>query len=149
MTIETVRYGQAVDTTRTAVATFLTPIERQRVDAAGQGCYTTLHRESLDDLMVDLRTRAVSAVLVSVARYQTQHATQVARLVREFPRVPAVALLTISEPHTTRSLLALGQQGVRALVKGCAKPQRAVPLPTRASRAAGRSGIRTSRRRAN
>jgi len=91
-------------------------MERQRVDAAGQGCYVTLHRESLDDLMVDLRTRAVSAVLVSVARYQTQHATQVARLVREFPRVPAVALLTISEPRTTQSLLALGQQGVRALV---------------------------------
>ena len=117
MTIETVRYGQKTgQTTRSAVATFLTPMERPRVDAAGQGCYVTLHRESLEDLLVDLRTRAVSAVLVSVARYQTQDATHVARLVREFPRVPAVALLTISEPRTTQSLLALGQQGVRALV---------------------------------
>lgn len=99
-----------------AVTTFLTPNERQRVDAAGHGCYVALHRESLDDLMVDLRTRAVSAVLVSVARYQTQHATQVARLVREFPRVPAVALLTSTEPRTTQSLLALGLNGVRSLV---------------------------------
>ena len=115
MTIDTVRYGQAADTTRNAVATFLTPTERQRVDAAGQGCYVALHRESFEDLLVDLRTRAVSAVLVSVARYQTQHATQVARLVREFPRVPAVALLTISETRTTHSLLALGQQGVSSL----------------------------------
>ena len=99
-----------------AVATFLTPAERQRVDAAGEGCYETLHRESLDELLVDLRTQRVAAVLVSVARYQTQHATQVARMVREFPRVPAVALLTATEPRTTQSLLALGLHGVRALV---------------------------------
>ncbi len=101
---------------RGAVATFLTPMERQRVDAAGHGCYVALHRESLDDLLVDLRTRDVSAVIVSVARYQTQDAFQVARLVREFPGVPAVALLTSSEPRTTQSVLALGRQGVRALV---------------------------------
>ncbi len=99
-----------------AVATFLTPAERQRVDAAGEGCYQTLHRESLDELLVDLRTQRVSAVIVSVARYQTQHATQVARLVREFPRIPAVALLTGTEARTTQSVLALGHHGVRALV---------------------------------
>jgi AraC-like DNA-binding protein len=99
-----------------AVATFVTPTERQRVDAAGHGCFVALHRESLDDLLVDLRTREVSAVVVSVARYQAQHASQMARLVREFPRVPAVALLTTSEARTTHSLLALGQQGVRSLV---------------------------------
>ena len=122
MTHESVRYRLPARTkgadlrADSAVATFLTPAERQRVDAAGHGCYVALHRESLDDLMDDLRTRAVSAVLVSVARYQTQHATQVARLVREFPRVPAVALLTTTEPRTTQSLLALGQQGVRSLV---------------------------------
>lgn len=98
------------------VATFLTPIEQQRVDAAGHGCYRAFHRDSLEELMVDLRTQAVSAVLVSVARYQSQHAPQVARLVREFPRVPAVALLTTTQPTTTRALLALGQHGVRALV---------------------------------
>ena len=99
-----------------AVATFLTPMERQRVDAAGEGCYTTLHRESIDEVLIDLRTGRVSAVLVSVSKYSTQHAPGMARLVREFPRVPAVALLTANEPRTTQSLLALGQQGVRALV---------------------------------
>jgi len=101
---------------KTAVATFLTPLEQQRVDAAGQGCYVAFHRESVEDLMTDLRTRAVSAVLVSVARYQTQDAPSVARLVREFPRVPAVALLTSNDARTTQALLALGQQGVRSLV---------------------------------
>lgn len=116
MTMHSPRSRVATHLQRGAVATFLTPMERQRVDAAGHGCYVALHRESLDDLMVDLRTREVSAVLVSVARYQTQHAPQVARLVREFPRVPAVALLTTTESRTTQSVLALGQHGVRALV---------------------------------
>ena len=99
-----------------AIATLLTPLERQRVDAAGEGCYTALHRESIDEVLVDLRSQRVSAVVVSVARYANQHATGVARLVREFPRVPAVALLTVNEPRTTQSVLALGQHGVRAIV---------------------------------
>jgi AraC-like DNA-binding protein len=99
-----------------AVLTFLTPAERQRVDAAGQGCYTTTHRESLDQLLTDLRTHPVSLVLVSVARYQQHHALQVARMVREFPRVPAVALLTANESRATQAVLALGQNGVRTLV---------------------------------
>lgn len=116
MPSERVRYSAAVKTASSAVATFLTPVEQQRVDAAGHGCYVALHRESLDELMVDLRTRAVSAVLLSVARYQVQHAPQMARLVREFPRVPAVALLTVTEPRITQNLLAMGQQGVRSLV---------------------------------
>jgi len=101
---------------REAVATFLLPLERDRVDAAGEGCYTALHRESFDELLGDLRAQRVSAVVVSVSRYQSQHAPQMARLVREFPRVPAVALLLANEPHTTHSLLALGQQGIRSLV---------------------------------
>lgn len=99
-----------------SIVTFLTPAERQRVDALGKGSYTTVHRESLDDMMRDLRTKPVSAILVSVSRYQQHHANQVARMVREFPRVPAVALLTGNEARTTQSLLALGQQGVQTLV---------------------------------
>lgn len=119
---ESMRYGiaptahSAQAAKRSAVSTFLTPVERQRVDAAGQGCYVALHRESMEELFSDLRSGAVTAVLVSVARYQMHHAHQVARMVREFPRVPAVALLTVTEARTTQSLLALGQQGVRALV---------------------------------
>lgn len=127
MTVNTMRYelsvrgrpnrGRSSDAARhSAVTTFLTPLERQRVDAAGHGCYVAVHRESLEELMLDLRTGSMAAVLVSVARYQTQHAQQVARMVKEFPRIPAVALLTTTEARTTQALLALGQQGVRALV---------------------------------
>ena len=98
------------------VATLLTPAERQRVDAAGEGCYVALHRENMDELLHDLRAQRASAVLVSVSRYTKRDAPHFARLVREFPRVPAVALITASEPATTHALLALGQQGVRSLV---------------------------------
>lgn len=99
-----------------AIVTFLTPAEQHRVDALGQGSYTTVHRESFDDVLRDLRTKPVSAILVSVSRYQEQHGTQMARMVREFPRVPAVALLTGNETRNTQSLLALGKHGVHALV---------------------------------
>ncbi|MEO7360213.1 MAG: helix-turn-helix domain-containing protein, partial [Gemmatimonadaceae bacterium] len=56
-----------------------------------------------------------SAVLVSVSHYASQHTPPVARVVREFPRVPAVALLTGTE-SSAAAVLSLGQQGVRALV---------------------------------
>jgi AraC-like DNA-binding protein len=99
-----------------AILTFLTPAEQQRVEVAGAGCYTALHRENLDQMLSDMRTQSVSAVVVSVSRYQQHHAPTIARIVREFPHVPTVALLTATEARVTQSLLALGQHGVRTLV---------------------------------
>jgi AraC-like DNA-binding protein len=100
-----------------AVLTFVTPAERQRVDAAGKGCWTTRHRDTLEDVLQDLRHQPASAVIVSVACYQQQHAGVMARMVREFPRVPSVALLTAMETtRASQAVLALGQQGVRTLV---------------------------------
>jgi AraC-like DNA-binding protein len=97
------------------IATLLTPAERPRVDAAGEGYYRTLHRESVDDLIRDLKAKQVHAVLVSVACGGAQ-ALRVASLVREFPRVPAVALLSELETKTPHAVLALGQSGIRRLV---------------------------------
>lgn len=97
------------------ISTLLTPAERQRVDAAGEGCYRALHRDSVDDLIRDLKTRRVQAVLVSVSCAGVQ-AGRVASLVREFPRVPAVALLSELELKTPHAVLALGQSGIRRLV---------------------------------
>lgn len=99
-----------------SVATLLSPGERARVDAAGEGCFVTLHRESVDEVINDLRQRRASAVLVSVSHYIAQQTPPVARLVREFPRVPAVALLSGLDASSTHAVLSLGQQGVRALV---------------------------------
>ena len=100
----------------TPVATILSPGERARVDAAGEGLYRAIHRDSVDDVIRDLRAQRASAVLVSVARCDERAAAHMGRLVREFPRVPAVALLTQLEPATPRTVLSLGQSGVRALI---------------------------------
>ena len=43
------------------VSTILTPGERQRVDAAGEGLYAALHRESFDEVLADLRERRAGA----------------------------------------------------------------------------------------
>jgi AraC-like DNA-binding protein len=97
------------------IATLLTPEERLRVDAAGEGCYRTLHRESVDDVIRDLKAQQVYAVLVSVS-YASKCTARVASLVREFPRIPAVALLSEFELRTPHAVLALGQCGIRRLV---------------------------------
>jgi AraC-like DNA-binding protein len=100
----------------TPIATMLLPGERQRVDAAGEGLYQSLHRDSLDDVFRDLYEHRVKAVLVSVSRCADLEVGRVARLVREFPRVPAVALLSSFNSETPQAVLSLGQSGVRSLV---------------------------------
>jgi AraC-like DNA-binding protein len=98
------------------VSTILTPGERIRVDAAGEGLYAALHRESLEEVLSDLRERKSGAVLISIARYGLQSSARMAAMVREFPRVPAMALLTETQHSTPQHLLALGQLGVRILI---------------------------------
>lgn len=99
-----------------AVSTFLTPHERQRVDAAGEGVYRTLHRESWEDVARDLREQRAAAVILSVSCTGPREAGRVARVVREFPGVPAVALLSALDGGTPQSVLALGSCGVRRLI---------------------------------
>src|SRR4051812_11540471 len=101
---------------RTPVSTILTPLERSHVDAAAQGLCEPLHRESLDEVLLDLREQKADLVLISVARYGSQNSGRVAAMVREFPRVPAVALLTETQNSTPHATLALGQMGIRTLV---------------------------------
>jgi AraC-like DNA-binding protein len=100
----------------TSVVTMLTPHERTRVDAAGEGCYTAVHRDSVDEVITELRHCRAQAVIVSVSRCDARAASSVARLVREFPSVPAVALLSETTPDSAHAVLALGQFGVQSLV---------------------------------
>ena len=101
---------------RTPVSTILTPLERSRVDAAAQGLCDPLHRESLDEVLADLRDQRANLVLISVMKYGSQNSGRVAAMVREFPRIPAVALLTETQNSTPHATLALGQLGIRTLV---------------------------------
>src|SRR2546423_277510 len=101
---------------RTPVSTILTPVERSHVDAAAQGLCDALHRESLDEVLSDLRDQKANLVLISVTKYGSQNSSRMAAMVREFPRVPAVALLTETQSSTPHATLALGQLGIRTLV---------------------------------
>jgi AraC-like DNA-binding protein len=100
----------------TPVATVLTPAERTRVDAAGEGLYRPLHRESVDEAMRDVREARAAAVVLSVSYCERSAGAAVATMVREFPRVPTVALLSELGPRTPQVLLALGTSGVRRLI---------------------------------
>jgi AraC-like DNA-binding protein len=86
------------------------------VDAASSGVYRTLHRSSVDDVIRDLRENKVGAVLVSVSCCGERQLARVASMVREFPRIPAVALLTDQESSSPQKVLSLGQSGVRTLI---------------------------------
>ncbi len=102
--------------TITNVATVLTPAERSRVDAAGEGLYRSIHRDSVDEVMRDVREARAAAVVLSVTYCERLPANNVAMMVHEFPRVPTLALLTELGPRTPQTLLALGTSGVRRLI---------------------------------
>ena len=94
----------------------LTADERLRIDAVGIGVIHAYHRESLEDVWRDLRQRNAMAVIISTAMCQRADIGHMARMVREFPRVPAVALLSQFDGRTARTVLTLGRYGVRTLV---------------------------------
>ncbi len=98
----------------------LTAPERSRVDAAGIGLYETLHRDSIDEVTRDVRQRGVGAILLSVKCCLTGPgvpvAARVASIVRDFPRVTAVALLTEADRYAPAALLSLGRSGIRTLI---------------------------------
>jgi AraC-like DNA-binding protein len=98
------------------VATVLTPDERLRVDAAGEGLYRSLHRDSVADVVRDVREARASAVVLSVSYCERLSSEPVATMVREFPRVPTLALLSELGPRTPQTLLSLGTSGVRRLI---------------------------------
>ncbi len=98
------------------IATVLLPIERTRVDAAGSGCFALVHRDSLPEAVRIVRERPVDAVLVSVHRCGPEQVEVVGHLVREFPGIPTVALVSQHDPTATEMLLRLGASGVRQVV---------------------------------
>jgi AraC-like DNA-binding protein len=100
----------------TTVATVLLPEERARVEAAGQDCFVTLHGDSLDDAIRQVRRQQVDAVFLSVHRCDDAAFPRVAQFVREFPQVPAVALISRFDHDAPRRVLGLGASGVRAVV---------------------------------
>ena len=98
----------------------------------GSGCFAVLHRDSIPDAVRVVRERSVDAVLVSVHRCGPEQMEAVGHLVREFPGIPTVALLSQHDPGSTEMLLRLGASGVRQVVD--------VTSPTRLESAAAGGG---------
>jgi AraC-like DNA-binding protein len=106
----------AVQAGSTTVAAVLLPGERPRVDAAGNGCFAVLHRDSIPEAVRVVRERSVDAVLVSVHRCGPEQIEAVGHLVQEFPAIPTVALVSQHDAGSTETLLRLGASGVRQVV---------------------------------
>jgi AraC-like DNA-binding protein len=98
------------------VSTMIEPVERQRVDAAGLGLYRTIHRDSIGEVLRDLKERRISAVIVSVGRCVREEPSQMAAVVRAFPRIPTLALLSSAGDTNAEAVLALGNCGIRTIV---------------------------------
>jgi AraC-like DNA-binding protein len=103
------------------VCTVLPPPERSRIDAAGDGCFHTLHTESPREALHVARRRRVDAVVISVHRCRGEALPAIARFVREFPAIPAVALVSRHDRESTETLLRLGATGIRTAVD-CTEP---------------------------
>lgn len=104
------------DPSSTTVAAVLMPGERLRVDAAGNGLFAVLHRDSIPDAVRAVRERPVDAVLLSVHRCGPDQMDVLGHLVREFPSIPTVALVSQHDLGTIEMLLRLGASGVRQVV---------------------------------
>ena len=104
------------DPSSTTVAAVLMPGERPRVDAAGNGLFAVLHRDSIPEAVRAVRERPVDAVLVSVHRCGADQMELVGHLVREFPSIPTVALVSQHDAGAIEMLLRLGASGVRQVV---------------------------------
>jgi AraC-like DNA-binding protein len=98
------------------VSTILTPGERLRVDAAGEGSYRAIHRDGVAELVRDIKARRADAVLLSVARCDGQMQPGICAMVREFPRVATVALVSQATSDAPRVALSLGTSGITQLV---------------------------------
>jgi AraC-like DNA-binding protein len=98
------------------IAAVLSPNERASLDAASVGCFVVLHRNSVPEAVRAVRERAVDAVLISVHQCAQGRVDEVDQLVRSFPGVPTVALVTRHDAVASETLLRLGATGVRQVV---------------------------------
>lgn len=98
------------------VATVLETVERTRIDAATGDYVATVHVRNVREAISAVRGRQVSAVLVSPRCVSLQDMTEVARLAREFPGVPMVAVLSRHDGKCSERLLQLGLSGVQTMV---------------------------------
>lgn len=100
--------------TTATIAAVMGPGERARLEGlVGQGV-SVLLQDTIPDAIRTVRERPVSAVLVSVSRCREEQLPALDRLVKGFPAIPTVAV--ISGPGHSETLLRLGASGIREVV---------------------------------
>src|SRR5438046_10023119 len=90
------------------VCTVLPLPERPRLDAAGDGCFTTVHTSSFRDALRAARRKRVDALVLSVHACRGDELPAVARFVREFPAIPAVVSVALRSFRDTGAPSAMG-----------------------------------------
>ncbi len=98
------------------VATVVDPRDRPRLDAAAGGRFRTIHAESVADAIRAVRERPVQAVLVSPSHVPEEQVPWVAALVRSYPGVQTVAVVSRHDADSAERLLAFGASGVKTLL---------------------------------
>lgn len=98
------------------IAAVLRPDERSRVEAAGTGWFSVVHGDTIPDAIRAVRERPVDAVLLSVGQCREGQLDALGRLVKGFPGIPTVALVSRHDAEETELLLHLGASGVRQVV---------------------------------
>jgi len=98
------------------IAAVLRPDELSRVEAASSGWFSLVHRESISEAIRAVRERPVDAVLLSVHRCGTSQLDALGSLVRGFPGIPTVALVSRHDAEGSVALLHLGATGVRQVI---------------------------------
>lgn len=101
---------------RVAVAALVSPLERVQLDAAGAGCFAVLHPATLPEALRLVRERRIDAVVVSLHQFGRDQVDAVSHLVRTFPDVPTVGLVSRADPAVPELLLHLGATGLRHVV---------------------------------
>ncbi len=100
----------------TTVATILEPAERSRLDAAAQGTFAAYHARNVVEALRAVRENPVRTVLVSPSYVGHGELSRVGQLVRGFPGVATVAVLSQHDARSSRGLLELGAHGVSQLL---------------------------------
>lgn len=114
-------YGECLRQTcdgaaRFRLSTWVTPRERQQVDAAAVECVRTVHRDTLAEIGADLATGRIDGVLVSAARIGRDSVPALSALVHGFPSQIIVGLIgDLQEKDAVSASLMLGQAGIRAV----------------------------------
>jgi AraC-like DNA-binding protein len=101
---------------RPTVATVVDPRDRPRLDAAAGGRFRTIHAESVADAIRAVRERPVQAVLVSPSHVPQEQVPWVAALVRTYPGVQTVAVVSRHDTGSAERLLAFGASGIKTLL---------------------------------